>query len=191
MLQDNVSTKIHAEFKPSKSGVFTLGSLIVALVLILIGVWYIADEKYIAGFLLFMPGLFAGAASYVLGFKTNKNQDLDSGFPIHISARKDSYELSADPRTNEDLLLRVIAASADVMRNRKPLPEANGMVSADGSGDASRKDEANQIIKKNNLALEDEYMQLENVFTQKQKIEKEVVDQAPRMKFVNESEKDS
>jgi hypothetical protein len=172
--------QINAELKPKRSAVFTLGSFLVSSLMIFSGVWYIANEDYLAGTLLFIPGLVGGFFSYLLGFKTSKNQDLQSGLPFAVQATDTSVQISADPRTSQDTLLRLISVAADVMRNRKPLPEASGMVSADGAGDASRKKEANEKVREINREIDEDNQRISNALTIEEKIDQSVIDRAPK-----------
>lgn len=170
---------IAAEFKPAKSGIFTLGSLLIASILIVWGARYISEDKLLAGALLFIPGILAGLASYILGFRSSKDQDLGDGHPFQISASDSTYQLSADPRTSQDVLLSLISTAAQTMRDRKPLPEASGIVSKDGAGLVSGKEEANKIIFAINQQQENHMAALEAAMTVSQKIDPAIVAKAP------------
>lgn len=172
---------ISAEFKPAKSGVFTLGSLLIAAVLMVLGTSYIAETKYLAGFLLFLPGGILAVASCFLGFRSSKDQDLEGGVPFQITADNDSYKISADARASQDLLLSLISASASTMRDRKPLPEPSGMVDASGNTDASRKLEASRVVSTINQELENDLRTLESAVTTSQKIDQSVIESAPKI----------
>ncbi len=123
--------------------------------------------------------------SYIHGFKSRKDQDLESGHPIQIVAGKDSYELSADPRTNREFLLSLIAATAETMKNRKLLPNANGIVNEDGSVDSSepKKEEANQYVNQINRECEEDFNKFEKIINTEQKIDPTVVANAPYTKL--------
>ena len=174
------SAHIAAEFKPAKSGIFTFGSLLVAATLMIWGVSYIANAQCLAGFLLFVPGACFAIASYGLGFRSSKDQDLEGGAPFHVSATEGSLQISADPRTSQENLLSLISATALVMRDRKPLPESSGMVATDGSGDASRRSEANQVVATINQSLENDEKSLDSALTVRQKIDHAVIENAPK-----------
>ncbi|WP_193165256.1 hypothetical protein [Microbulbifer hainanensis] len=174
--------RIAAEFKPAKSAIFTLGSLLIAATLIVWGAWYISEDKLLAGSLLFIPGTLAGFASYLLGFRSSKDQDLEDGHPFQISASDSAYELSADPRTSQDVLLNLIATAAQTMKDRKPLPEASGIVGKDGTGVASGKEEANKTICAINQQQVNDMTALEAAMTVEQKIDPAIVAKAPTNK---------
>lgn len=177
---DRGTHHIAAELKPAKSAIFTLGSLFVAAFLMFTGAEYVAEGEYLAGLLLLLAGASAGSASYVLGFKSSKDQDLEAGHPFTISADADSLQLSADPRTSQDVMLSLIAATAETMKNRKPLPDPSGMVSSDGKGDGSRIAEANQVVSENNSSLQSDMIALEQALTVRQRIDSTIVDSAPK-----------
>lgn len=171
---------ISAEFKPAKSGIFTLGSLLIAAVLMVLGASYIAETKYLAGFLLFLPGGILAVASYFLGFRSSKDQDLEGGAPFQITANNNSYQISADARVSQELLLSLISASASTMRDRKPLPEPSGMVDASGNVDASKKLQASEAVATINQELENDLKTLESAVTTSQKIDQSVIENAPK-----------
>jgi hypothetical protein len=172
------SAHIAAEFKPAKSGTFTLGSLLVAAIIMVWGVSYIAEAKYLAGFLLFVPGSCFAIASYRLGFRSSKDQDLEGGTPFHVSATESSYQISADPRTGQEILLSLISAAASVMKDRKPLPEPSGMVATDGTADASRVIEAHQVVATINQSLVNDEKALDSALTVRQELDQSVIENA-------------
>lgn len=178
---DKNSCHISAEFKPAKSGIFTLGSLLVAAALMVWGASYIAEAKHLAGFLLFIPGVILAGASYFLGFRSSKDQDLEGGTPFQITTTDNSYQISADARINQNLLLSLISATATTIRDKKPLPEPSGMVNANGDADASRKIEASRIVATINQELENDLKAFEKAVTTSQKIDQSIIENAPKV----------
>lgn len=177
---DNVKATVTASLKPSRSGVFTFGSLLFSGVVMVIGALLISKELYFAGLLLFVPSLIAGIASYNLGFKSRRDQDLISAHPIQIYGGGDgSFSISTDPRTDREILLDVLAAAALITKNRKPLPEPTGMVDKNGVGDESKKLEALQITNRINRELEDELIAFENAVTARQEHSATILENAP------------
>lgn len=179
------NNSITAEFKPSKSGIFTLGSLVISAMLMVLGSWFISTNQMLSGLLLFIPGISAGVMSYIHGFKSRKDQDLESGHPIKIVAGKEGYELSADPRTNNELLLNLIAVTAEIMSYRKPLPEASGIVNKGGTIDSSplKKEEANCYVNEVNRECKEDLSAFEKAINTEQKIDPTIVSNAPHVKL--------
>ncbi len=171
---DNLKTEIKAEIKPKQSSVFTTASLLVSCVLIISGSIFVSQGSYFAGGLMFLPGLVGGVASYTLGFKSQKDQDLSDSHPLQVSSNSDGmFKISADPRTDRDILLEAVATAATLTKDRKHLPDPDGLVDGEGKVDASKKQEAIEIANSINSEITEEQKAFEKAVTSRQVLEAE------------------
>ena len=178
----NWSANVRANFNPTRSSVFALGSLLLSVIVLLAGAYLISKQSYNAGLLLVVPALLGCTSSYLLGYSSRRDQDLDSAHPLSVVGADDgSYSISADPRTDKELLLETIAAVACVMKDRKPLPEPDGLVGERGIGDGSKKDQAIQLAHRINEQIEKEQVALQSAIDHQQKRSSANLENAPNL----------
>ncbi len=174
-IQGNISSQL----KPKKSGVFTFGSLLLSTSLIVLGAFFVSKNQFLPGGLLFFPGILGAIASYKLGFLTRKDQDLAGSHPIEIKQQNaESFSITADARTDRDILLSTISAAAIMARDRVPLPEPSGLV-ANGVGDSRTQEQARELVASINKEIEDNLRSIDAAITTNQKIDPAIVAKAP------------
>ncbi len=163
--------KITANFTPQNSAVFTLGSLTICALIFISGVWLCHIGSWI-GLLPIIAGASGMAFSFKLGFKSQRDQDLTRSKSLEMNFSPDgSFSLSTDPRTDREIMLDIIAAVAEMMNARKPLPSPSGKVDAQGNIDESLKDSAVKEVAKINTEIESDCSKLQHTLTSKKEIE--------------------
>ncbi len=172
---NSTKARVRASFKPTRSAVFSLGSLALCTALFTYGVFLLSENSLIAGFVAITPSTIGGWLSYKLALMSQKDQDLDSAHPLTLTASPSGeFQLQADPRTPTEVLLEGFEAAIRIIRARKPLPEADGTVSPEGDPELDGKPEADAIVEMINEQVSAALEKFETVVSAAQPKEEEV-----------------
>lgn len=170
--------KLTARLNPSNSAVFTLGSLIVSSALCALGAYFIYLKSWAGGCPLIVAGMLGMIASFFLGFKSQKDQDLAQARPLEMRYQADgTFELSADPRTDRQIMLDVVAASADMLRARRPLPDPSGKIDSNGNIEKEKAVDALSEVSLINKEIEEDLIKLRSTIFKKVNLDKRNYDE--------------
>ncbi len=144
-------------FKPERSQVFVVALLIVGALCLIMGfiLLLLQNSDFWMPLLI---GLVLIAISIFLWLISYKNIDMAGSVPTTITDKSSGFSLTTDARTLTETLQN-FEMIFSVLGHRKPLPEPDGLVDADGRPQPDKKQEALERVREANAAAADQTKQ--------------------------------